>query len=89
VEAAFVLEKAYELPRASVVDTLVEFLQKKNLHLLDLPKEEAILALLLSKPSKRVSYADALLWALARSYAAARLYTFDRFPADGLEVVEP
>ena len=90
VETAFVLEKAYELPRARVVDVLVEFLQKKNLRLLDLPKEEAILALLLARPSKRVSFADALLWALARSHGATRLYTFDaRFPAEGLEVVEP
>ncbi|GEM88744.1 ribonuclease VapC [Oceanithermus desulfurans NBRC 100063] len=90
VETAFVLEKAYEISRAHVVDTLIEFLQKKNLHLLDLPKEEAILGLLLSRPSKRVAYADALLWALARSNEAQRLYTFDaRFPADGIEVVEP
>ena len=90
VETAFVLEKAYELPRARVVDALVEFIQKKNLRLLDLPTEEAILALLLTRPSKRVSFADALLWALARSHQAVRLYTFDaRFPAEGLEVVEP
>ncbi len=90
VKTAFVLEKAYELARARVVDVLVEFLQKRNLRLLDLPKEEAILALLLARPSKRVSFADALLWALARSHGATRLYTFDaRFPAEGLEVVEP
>ncbi len=89
-EAAFVLEKVYELPRADVVDALVEFLQKKNLRLLDLPKEEAILALLVARPSRRVSYTDALLWALARSHGARRLYTFDaRFPADGLEVIAP
>jgi len=90
VEAAFVLEKVYGVPRAEVVDALVELLQKKNLHLLDLPKEEAILALLLARPSRRVSYADALLWAAARSHEAGLLYTFDeRFPANGLEVIRP
>ncbi len=90
VETAFVLEKVYEAPRAEVVDALVSLLQKKNLHLLDLPKEEAILALLLTRPSGRVSYADALLWATAKSHGAERLYTFDeKFPTDGLEVVRP
>lgn len=90
VETAFVLEKVYRVPRAEVVDALVELLQKKNLRLLDLPKEEAILALLLARPSGRVSYADALLWATAKSRGAERLYTFDeRFPTDGLEVVQP
>jgi len=90
VETAFVLEKVYGVPRAEVVDALVELLQKKNLYLLDLPKEEAILALLLARPSRRVSYADALLWAAARSHGAGRLYTFDeRFPASGLEVIRP
>ncbi|WP_456409589.1 PIN domain-containing protein, partial [Oceanithermus sp.] len=63
---------------------------KEKLQLLDLPKEEAILALLLARPSGRVSYADALLWAAAKNHGAERLYTFDeRFPADGLEVVQP
>ncbi len=90
VETAFVLEKVYEVPRADVVDVLVALLQKKNLRLLDLPKEEAILALLLARPSGRVSYADALLWAAAKNHGAERLYTFDeRFHADGLEVVQP
>ena len=90
VETAFVLEKVYEVPRADVVDALIEFLQKKNLRLLDLPKEDAILALLLARPSNRVSYADALLWALARSHGAKRLYTFDaKFPNEGLEVMQP
>ena len=38
--------------------------------------------------SARVSFADAMLWAVARSAgAAARVYTLDaRFPASGIDV---
>ena len=50
----------------------------------------AIQALRLCRPSGRVNFADALLWAVARAAAPARVWSFDqRFPADGIELREP
>ncbi len=68
-EAAYVLTKVHGVPRSTAVDALIELLQKENLGLLDLSKAEAIAALLLARPSGRISFADALLWASARKNA--------------------
>ncbi len=89
VETAFALEKIYEVPRTDIVDALIRLPQKKNMRLCDLPKEDATLALLLARPSNRISYAYALLWALARNHGAERLYTFNaKFPNEGLDVIQ-
>ena len=60
-ETAFALEKGYEVPWADAVVALVSLLQKKNLRLLGLPKEETILAFPLACPSTRASCAYARL----------------------------
>lgn len=45
-------------------------------------------ALLLCGPSGGVSFADALVWAAARSEADAAVYSLDeRFPDDGIRVL--
>ena len=84
-EIAHVLTRVYHVPRAAVVDELIALIRRPNirLHGLDLPL--TIQALAYCRPSARVSFADALLWAAARTAGVGVVYTFDdRFPADDL-----
>jgi len=85
-EVGFVLTSVYKVPRDKAVDELVRLLQKRNLSVIGLDKGLALQALLLCRPSGRVSFADALVWATARA-TTSPVYTFDqRFPGDGIEV---
>lgn len=87
-ETAYVLSSVYGIRRDAVVDGLVSFLQKRNIATLRLDKGTVIQALLLCRPSKRVSFADAMAWAAARSTRAEAVYSFDeRFPGQGVEVL--
>jgi predicted nucleic acid-binding protein len=87
VEAAHVLERVYRIPRDVVVDHLIGLLQRMNIRPLVLDKPLAIQALLLCRPSNRVSFPDAMIWASVRASGAAAVYSFDeRFPADGIVV---
>lgn len=89
VETAYVLTTIYGVERAQVVDALVAFLQKENVAVAGLKKETVISALLLCRPSKRISFADALIWAVAKE-GGAPVYTLDRrFPKDGVEIRFP
>jgi predicted nucleic acid-binding protein len=89
LETAYVLTSVYRVPRTDVVDTLLAFVQRSNLHLANLSKPRALAALSLCRDSNRVSFTDALLWAQALDSGADRLYSFDRkFPSQGLVVVE-
>jgi len=86
-ETAFVLSSVYGVPRRAVVDTLVELLQRRNLSLFRLDKGAVIQGLLLCRPSNRVSFADAMVWAAARSAGVEAVYSFDeRFPSGGILV---
>jgi predicted nucleic acid-binding protein len=86
-ETAFVLSSVYGVPRRAVVDGLVELLQKRNLTAFRLDKGAVIQGLLLCRPSNRVSFADAMVWAAARSAGAEAVYSFDeRFPSGGIDV---
>ena len=86
-EIAYVLTSVYRVQRDVVVDHLTNLIRKRNISILGLDKEIVIRALLLCRPSGRVSFADAMIWAAARSAGAKVLYSFDeRFPSDGLEV---
>jgi predicted nucleic acid-binding protein len=88
VETAYVLTTVYGVARERVVDTLIQLLQKENLSLFGLTKAAVLDALLMCRPSGRISFADALTWAAARSGGVGRLYTFDaRFPHAELEIV--
>jgi predicted nucleic acid-binding protein len=52
-----------------------------------LDKDNLLQTLLLCRPSGRVSFADALVWAVARSTEEKVIYSLDeRFPRDGVEV---
>lgn len=87
VETAYVLTSVYKIPREVVVDHLILFLQKENIRPFALDKDILLQALLLCRPSGRVSFADALVWAAARSTAAKVVYSLDKkFPKDGIEV---
>ena len=86
-ETAYVLTSIYRVPRDVVVDHLIAFLQKENVLPFALDKSLVLHALLLCRRSGRVSFADAMLWAAARSAGAKVVYSFDeRFPEDDLDV---
>jgi predicted nucleic acid-binding protein len=85
-ETAFVLTRNYGLPRSTVVDTLTDLLARENVDMVDLPKALAVDALNLCRPSGRVSYADALEWAVARHNGVPTVYTFDQaFPSQEID----
>ena len=87
-ETAYVLLSVYRVPRAEIVDALLELVAKANVELGQLDEERVIEALLLCRDSGRVSFADAMLWASASSSRMPRVYTFDRrFPREGVEVI--
>lgn len=82
VEAAFVLTRLYGVERAVVVDLLSGFVSRANIAVLELPKPLVLESLALCRPSGRVSFADAFIWASARHSGVDSIYTFDhRFPA--------
>jgi predicted nucleic-acid-binding protein len=86
-ETAYVLTSVYKIPREVVVDTLILFLQKINIRPFALEKDSLLQALLLCRPSGRISFADALVWAAAQSTDEKVVYSLDaRFPKDGVEV---
>ena len=74
-------------PARRSLTSLILLIRRPNMRLHGLDLVLAIQALQLCRPSGRVSFADALLWASARSAGATIIYTFDdRFPADGLAI---
>ena len=87
VETDYVLRSAYLLSREMVIDHLMSFLNKRNIDVYGLEKGTVMQALLMCRPSGRVSVADALIWAAARSSGQNVVYSFDQpFPSDGIEV---
>ena len=89
-ETAHVLRRVYGLAREEVVDLLVALLQRSNITFHSLDKPIVIAALLLCRPSGRVSFGDALIWAVARVHSPSTVYSFDRrFPSEGIEVLCP
>jgi predicted nucleic acid-binding protein len=86
-EAAHVLSSVYRMPRQAIVDLLMALVQRQNISTYALNKGLVLQALLMCRPSGRISFADAMTWAVARSAGSEVVYSFDeRFPEDGLEV---
>jgi predicted nucleic acid-binding protein len=86
-ETAYVLTAVYHIPWDVVVDHLVDLLQKENISPFALDKGLVLQGLLMCRPSGRVSFADAMIWAAARSAGSRVVYSMDaRFPADGIEI---
>ncbi|MEZ4553466.1 MAG: PIN domain-containing protein [Dehalococcoidia bacterium] len=87
-EVAYVLDSVYRLPRAEIVDSLVEFLVQDNIDTFRLDRAAVIEGLLKCRESRRVVIADALIWAAARTGGSLTVYTFDgRFPTEGIDVL--
>lgn len=87
METAYVLTSLYDLDRAMVVDHLVALVQRHNIVTLDHDKGTVLQALLMCRPSRRVSFADAFIWAAAHRGPVNVIYTFDRrFPTEGVEL---
>jgi predicted nucleic acid-binding protein len=88
-EVGYVLTKTYQRDREQVVDALVDFVQRDNLQVYHVDTDIAVEALERCRPSNRVSFADTMLWAEARSSGGV-VYTFDeRFPGEGIQVRRP
>jgi predicted nucleic acid-binding protein len=88
LEAAYVLTSVYRIPRIAVIDKLIEFLQKENIQSFGIVKGNMMEGLLLCRPSGRVSFGDAMIWAAAKSTENGKVYTLDeKFPDDGVEIV--
>jgi predicted nucleic acid-binding protein len=89
-ETAHVLRTGYGLTREEVIDLLLQFVQKTNISVHGLDKTTALAALLLCRPSNRISIPDALIWAEAKQGAPSEVYSFDRrFPSEGITLREP
>lgn len=87
-ETAHVLASFYSVPRAQIVDVLADLIGRRNVEPLSLSKESVLQALDLCRPSHRVSFTDALVWAQARAAQADRIFTFDRrFPDQDVALV--
>lgn len=88
VETAYVLTSVYRVPREVVVDHLIALLRKANIDTFRLDRDVVLEALLLCRPSGRVSFADALVWVAARSEPDAVVFSLDeRFPDEGITVL--
>ena len=86
-EVSYVLRATYLMPREVVIDHLLMFLNKQNISCYGLDQGTVQQALLMCRPTGRISVADALIWAAARSSGENVVYSFDqRFPSDGIEV---
>ncbi len=90
LEASHVLTHRYGHPRETVVDALLALVQHESIECDGIDADLVIEALLLCRPSNRVSFGDALIWARARSRPDGEVVTFDRrFPADGIALRHP
>ena len=86
-ETAYVLTTVYGSPRPVVIDHLIGLIQRNNIRTYGVDKGLVLQALQMCRPSGRVSFADAMIWAAARTQGSNVVYSLDeRFPADGIEV---
>ena len=86
-ETGYVLEAVYRHPRAQVVDALLALAQRRNIVPHGVRRSTLVEALTLCRPSRRVTFADALLWAQARDATPSVVYSFDQdFPDIGIEL---
>lgn len=89
LETAYVLERVLGQARQDVVDGLVAFLREPGINVEGLSVTTVLQGLLYCRPSRRVSFGDALIWAMAHDNGG-EVYTFDaRFPAAGVTLREP
>src|SRR2546422_457984 len=65
LESAYALERLLKKPREEVVDALVALLREPNIQVQGIDKGTVIQAFRYCRPSRRTSFGDALLWAVA------------------------
>ena len=86
-ETAYVLGRQYGFSRERIIDHLITLVERDNISVYAMDKRIVLEGLMMCRPSGRVSIADAMIWAAARSAGARTIYTFDRrFPDEGLEL---
>ena len=86
-ETAYVLASQYQFSRARIIDGLLSLVRRNNVSIYSIEKDLVLQGLRMCRPSGRVSVADAMIWAAARSSGARVIYTFDRrFPDEGVEL---
>ena len=86
-ETAFVLTSVYGKSRSEVVGSLIDLVERDNISTYAMDKSLVLRGLEMCRPSGRVSTADAMIWAAARTDRASAIYTFDRrFPNQGIEI---
>lgn len=73
-ETAFVLSSVYRMPREEIVDWLMDLTGRSNVAVYAIDKDLALQGLRMCRPSGRVSIADAMIWAAARSAGANHLH---------------
>ena len=88
-EVASVLTGVYRRERALVVSALIDLIQRENLSVHGVATEVAMEALELCRSSERVDFADALLWAEARSTNGSVHSFAATFPDEGIELRRP
>ena len=89
-ETAHVLRRLYGMSREEIVDLLLDLVRRRNVSVHNLDKAIVATALLLCRPSGRVSIPDALIWSAARCSPPAVIFTFDeQFPIEGMDVRQP
>lgn len=84
IETAYVLTTVYRVPREVVVERMIELLNKTNINVNPIKKPLVIEALSMCRPSKRVSFGDALLRARSRSDNLAVSTLDKRFPTEAI-----
>ena len=86
-ETAFVLSSVYRMSRQQTIDFMIALVERENISTYAMDKAFVLQGLIMCRPSGRVSVADAMLWAAARTAGASAIYTFDeRFPGDSVEL---
>jgi predicted nucleic acid-binding protein len=78
VETAHVLRTQYAVPRADIVDTLIDLVTRENLTTLELSKPDVLEALVGARSFPSSPIPDSLIVAASRSGGAVPIYTFDR-----------
>ena len=81
------LTSVYGKSRSEVVGSLIDLVERDNISTYAMDKSLVLRGLEMCRPSGRVSIADAMIWAAARTDRASAIYTFDRrFPNQGIEI---
>lgn len=87
IETGCVLTKLYKIERKIAVDTILALIQLPTISIAGMDISDAFEALLLCRPSNRISFADAFIWTAVRKRKEPVIYCFDKkFPRDNIEV---